>query len=982
MRTLMWATGASVLAYVTPAHAQQIAQEQERPAAVDAAPVAQGTPTAQLDTAETDEIIVSASRIDRSGFVAPSPTLVVGADTLKARSAVNVADVINELPAFRRTQSPEAGGIGNSGANNIDLRGLGPVRTLVLLDRMRLPAVNLPGATVAGATDLNLIPAALIARVDVVTGGASAAYGSDAVAGVVNLQLDTKLKGFKATAQWGQTRYGDATDRFVSLAKGTSFAGGRGHFVIGGEYNKNDGTSMFNDKRAWGRSATTSVAFGSGRAAGTPANVIGSGIYYGTLTTGGLITPNVTTNPAGLRNLQFVAGANGAVTAVPFDAGQYQGQIGTRMIGGSNVLPVEVLRPETERYNLVAHLDYQISDHLQIWARGLYSDVDTKNLSAEIRAATGGTTSFLTLSKNNPYLQAALTPAQLAQIPANGSLTIGYLGYDFGAPKMDIRSKTTVAQAGLKGELGGGWRWDAGAQFSRNSSRQVQSNTAITNNFRNAIDAVVLNGQTVCSSAAARAAGCQPINILGKASYTPEAYAYAFGTSTSKAVTTLFEASANINGEPFSTWAGPVSVASGVEFRRETFRTDVDALSQAGAFMARTPRNFPKVGQSVKEVYLETIVPLLRQDWGVGSLDFNGAIRRTDYSVSGAVTTWKTGLVWKPIRDIMLRGTLSRDIRAPSLPELYTPAVQTVPRPLYADLRPAFAGKPSYTYDSVTGGNVGLKPEVSNTLSFGAVLNPRFAHRFQLSVDYYRIKIREAIGATGAATALTNCLGTGTADLANPFCQLITFANNDPVNGAVLSVLSQNANFAEFKTRGIDIAASYVQPLDEIIAHAPGRLTFGAQATHALEYRSTFDVSLLFPNGINRAGQTGSFFGGTSGVPDWSVNTTIGYRDKRFGANVQYRWISRSHFNNGLVGPDDPSYSPTLVNSINNNIVPARSYVNLNLSYNLASEEKPIEIYGTINNLFDQDPPLPAIGNNAYYDLLGRAYRIGVRLQF
>lgn len=978
MRTFLWAAGASTLAYIVPVQAQT----QQPSSTAETASPAPNTQASQGTDPQPDEIIVSASRIDRSGFVAPSPTVVVGADTLKTRAAVNVADVINELPAFRRTQSPEAGGIGNSGANNIDLRGLGPVRTLVLLDRMRLPAVNLPGATVAGATDLNLIPAALIGRVDVVTGGASAAYGSDAVAGVVNLQLDTKLEGFKATLQWGQTRYGDATDKFVSLAKGTSFAGGRGHFVIGGEYDKNDGTGTFNDKRAWGRSATTSVAFGAGRAAGTPANFIGSGIYYGTLTTGGLITPTVASNPAGLRNLQFVVGANGTVTTAPFNAGQFQGQIGTRMIGGSNVLPVEVLRPETERYNLVAHADFQINDHLQIWARGLYADVDTKNLSAEIRAATGGTTSFLTISRNNPYLKAALTPAQLALIPANGSLSIGYLGYDFGSPQLDIRSKTVVGQAGLKGDFGDGWRWDVSAQASRNRSTQVQSNTAITANFRNAIDAVVLNGQTVCNSADARAAGCQPINILGKASYSPAAYAYAFGTSIAKAVTTLFEASANINGEPFSTWAGPVSVGAGAEFRRETFRTDVDALSQAGAFMARTPRNFPQVGQSVKEAYLETIVPLLRKDWGIGALDFNGAIRRTDYSVSGAVTTWKTGLVWKPIPDILLRGTLSRDIRAPSLPELYTAAVLTVPKPLYADLRPAFAGKPSYTYDSITGGNVGLKPEVSNTLSFGAVFNPRFAHRLQLSVDYYRIKIREAIGATGAATALTNCLGTGTADLTNPFCSLITFANNDPVNGAVLSVLSQNANFAEFKTRGIDIAASYVQPLDEIIANAPGRLTFGAQATRALEFRSTFDVSLLFPNGINRAGQTGSFFGGTSGVPDWAVNANVGYRDKKFGANVQYRWISRSHFNNGLIGPDDPSYSPTLVNSINNNIVPARGYVNINLSYNLASEAKPIELYGTINNLFDVDPPLPAIGNNAYYDLLGRSYRIGIRLQF
>ncbi|RYY43485.1 MAG: hypothetical protein EOP59_07885, partial [Sphingomonadales bacterium] len=140
---------------------------------------------AQDAAGAADEIVVTGSRIERSGFVAPTPTVVIGAETLRDRATVNVADVLNEVPSFRRTQAPESGGIGNAGGNNVDLRGLTPTRTLVLLDRMRLPAVNLPGSTVAGATDLNLIPAALIGRVDVVTGGASAAYGSDAVAGVV-----------------------------------------------------------------------------------------------------------------------------------------------------------------------------------------------------------------------------------------------------------------------------------------------------------------------------------------------------------------------------------------------------------------------------------------------------------------------------------------------------------------------------------------------------------------------------------------------------------------------------------------------------------------------------------------------------------------------------------------------------------------------------------------------------------------------------
>jgi len=967
---------ASAMIFALPMAAQAQNSTMNGQANSEVAPANAATAAPQDDV---EQVIVSASRIDRAGFVAPSPTVVIGAELLQDRAAVNVADVINEVPSFRRSQAPESGGIANPGANNADLRGLGAVRTLVLLDRLRLPAVNIPGSTVAGATDLNLIPSALIQRIDVVTGGASAAYGSGAVAGVLNLQLNTRLDGIKANVQWGQTKYGDADDMFASLAFGTPFADGRGRFVIGGEYGSNDGTGLFNDKRPWGRRNVANVNLGAGRAAGLPAVLIAEDVTFGMLTPGGLISPTAANNPAALRNLQFVVGADGTVTTAPFDAGLYQGQVGTNMVGGTGTPPYQVLRANTQRYNLAAHAEYDLSDGLTLWARGLYSNTEAQNISAQIRAATGGTTSFLSLSRNNPYLQQALTPAQLALIPAGGSLTIGYLGNDFGPPILRNTSKTYTVAGGLRGELGGSWRWDAAVQYGRNRSSLEQSNTAITANFRNAIDAITLNGQIVCANAAARAAGCEPINILGRASYTPGAYNYAFGTTFALAESTLFEAVANINGELGSLWAGPVSAGAGVEYRRETFVTDVDPLSQAGAFMARAPRNFPEVGQSAKEAYVETIVPLLSEDWGVGSLDFNGAVRLTDYSVSGEVTTWKAGLVWKPIPDILFRGTLSRDIRAASLTELYTAAVPTVPRPIYADPRAAFAGQPAYAYDVITGGNAALTPEIAKTFSVGAVLNPSFLSRLNVSVDYFQIKIQDAIGANGAGTSLTNCLGTGVADLSSPYCSLITFANNDPVSGAVLGVVAQNANFAEFKTRGIDMALSYVQPLDEIIANASGRITLNAQATRALEYRSTFDVSLAFPNGVNRAGQTGATFGGTPGLPKWAVNTNLAYRGARFETSVNFRWISQSKFNTANIGPDDPNYSPTLTNSISNNIIPARGYVNLSMSYNVGTEDRKVQIYGTINNLLNQEPPLPAANNTAWYDLLGQSFRVGVR---
>lgn len=927
------------------------------------------------------EVVVTATRIDRPGFVAPTPTVVVNPEILQQRAAVNLAEVVNEIPSFRRTQAPESGGIANSGANNLDLRGLGPVRTLVLLDQSRLPATNLPGATVAGAIDLNLIPSAMVKRVDVVTGGASAAYGSDAVAGVVNLQIDSTLQGVKAEIQAGQTDYHDAADLFGAVAAGTSFAGGRGHFVIGGEYDHNDGTGLFNDRRAWGRENVTSLSFGTNRPAGIPASLIAPNVEFGMLTPGGLIAPTVATNPAALRNLQFVVGPNGNITTAPFNAGLYQGLVGTNMVGGTGTPPYQVLLGQTHRGSMAANVTYDLTDGVQLWGRALYSDVWNRNISAQIRAATGGTSGFLTILPTNPYLQAALTPAQLALVPAAG-LQIGYLGNDFGPPIQITESKTYDLTGGLKGKFGDTWHWNMLLNYGDSQSVQNLSNAALSANFLNAINVVSVNGQNVCASAAAQAAGCQPINILGKASLSSAAYAYAFGTSHGAADTTLFETAANLNGEPFSLWAGPVSLGTGIEYRQETFLTNVDPLSQAGLFFARSPKNFPKVGDSVTEGYLETIVPLLTEKSLAGSLEFNGAVRETDYSISGAVTTWKTGLVWKPVEDIMVRGTVSRDIRAPSLPELYTPAVASVPAPLVSDPRAAFAASAPYTYTAITGGNKNLKPEVSNTDSVGVVLNPRFLKRLRFSVDYYNINITSAIGATSAGTIITDCVGTGVVNTASPYCALITFANNDPVAGKILSVVSNNANFANFKTSGFDYALSYSKPVSDFVNNVPGNMTFDLEATNALENRSTFDISLLYPQGVNRAGQTGAGFGGAAGLPNWLINATLAYRSSKFEAGVQYRWISPSHQNNAAVGPDQPGYSPTLVNSISDNNIPGVGYVNLNASYNFGTDRARRELYITVNNVSNTPPPLPAINNNAYYDILGRAYRVGFRFGF
>jgi len=281
--------------------------------AQDAAP--QATP--QADSAASDDIVVTASRLSRSGYTAPTPTTVIGQEFIEARAITNVGDALNRVPAFRAAVSPNAGGLGNSGAFLADLRGLGPTRTLVLLDRARLPQTVVPGlASSAGTTDLNVIPTVLIKNSDVVTGGASAAYGSDAVAGVINFQIDDRFTGIKGSAQYGETRYHDAKTKFATLAAGAGFADGRGHLVVGFEYNDDGGTGVYNTKRGWGRQAWNTAVI-TNRPAGTPANVIGAnGNYYGAASSGGVIQ-----TAGALQGLAFVRNAAGAVTTATFNRG-------------------------------------------------------------------------------------------------------------------------------------------------------------------------------------------------------------------------------------------------------------------------------------------------------------------------------------------------------------------------------------------------------------------------------------------------------------------------------------------------------------------------------------------------------------------------------------------------------------------------------------------------------------------------------------
>ena len=946
--------------------------------AQNAAGTAPKPSTTGAATVDASDIVVTASRITRDGYTAPTPTTVVGQDFVQQHAIVNIGDALNAVPAFRAAVSPNAGGLGNTGAFLADLRGLGPIRTLVLLDRGRMPQTMIPGVTTsAGTTDLNVIPTVLIKSSDVVTGGASAAYGSDAVAGVINFQIDDHLVGLKGSVQYSQTRYEDAKNKFASLAYGANFAGGRGHFVIGGEYNDDGGTGYYNTARAWGRDAWNSATIAN-RPAGTANTVLGPyGNYFGTATSGGLIL-----TAGALQGLAFVPTAGGGVTTTTFNRGLSNltasldfftpTSLAANAAAGITNLNTQQLRPAQTRYNLMSKLSFDVSDNLTAYIEPLYSNVTTTGIVI-IRRDGAGAGPGLTIAKDNAYLAQALTPAQLALVPAGG-LSIGYSGQNFGPSVRRIENELVRVQTGLKGRFGTSWKWDVSYLFGQNTSHVAISNTFNSANFRNALDAVSVGGQIVCRNAAAVTAGCVPINILGTANVSPTAASYILGTATGSGKTDLHDVAVNIQGEPFSTWAGPVSIGFGEEFRYEAVRLTTDALSQASGWLSGAGSALPTVSQKVNEAYIETIIPLLRDSAFAKKLEFNGAARVTDYSTSGSVTTWKAGLTWEPVDGLLFRATRSRDIRAPNLIELYTPQTQSLPLP--ADPRVGVA-RPTNNAGFIVGGNPNLKPEVSTTQTVGLSWQPSFVRKLHLSADYYNIQIEGAITSTSTQGVVNNCF-IGGVYTGNSWCSLISFANNDPVAGQMTGAQGVTANVAVFKTRGLDFQATYRQPMEEIGLR--GNLTVNMLATHVLSFRSSVDISTLFPNGIDRAGQTGAAFGGPAGLPNWLVNTTLDYEVGRIGVNANIRYVSPSHQNNGLYGPDQAGYNPALTTSISDNNIPAVAYLDMGLRYSFGADHQYV-VYFNVTNLFDKDPPLPANGS-AYYDLMGRTFKGGVRFKF
>lgn len=904
------------------------------------APVA-GSADASAPTTDTPvaDIVVTGSRITRSGFSAPTPTTVVGLADIQKAAPANIADFVNQLPQLSGSSTTRTGNnntsTGTNGLNTLNLRSLGSNRTLVLLDGRRVVA-----SAVNSAVDINNLPSALVERVDIVTGGASAAYGSDAVAGVVNFILQKKFTGIKGSVSGGITDRSDNENVTGYLAFGAPFADGRGHmlFSVEGAYQAGI-NSIDRDKRRWFDQTNLLSNPAYTATNGQPRRIIANNVNNSNVAQGGVITTT------GLAFTQFGQGG----VPQPFVRGSIISD--PLMVGGNSWYEgdVNALDSEMKRWAAFGRLTYDLSDDITLTAEGSYGYSQTGNLSAYQRYPGN-----LTMSATNPFLDASVR-ARAAQLGVS-SFRYGYSTFDLGRPENEATRETYRAVLGLEGKVFGDWNWNAYYQYGQTDTRSVLYNTTNTARFAEAIDAVRdATGRIVCrSTLTAPGNGCVPLNIFGYGVADPAAIAYVKGTASQSLSLKQNVAAVSISGEPFNLWAGPVSVAAGAEYRKEEVSGTGDAISAVNGFYTG---NFKGTNGSydVKEAFAEIVVPLAENMPFLRSLEFNAAGRYTDYSTSGGVETWKLGLTWKPIDDLRLRGVRSRDIRAANLGELFA-AGQTGAQDI---LDPA-NGLTSIRTTRLTIGNLDLSPEKADTTSVGVVYSPSWLPQFNASFDYYSIKLKDAIATLGAQELVDRCFRGEQA-----LCQNVV---RDGA-GNITQIIAQPVNVAQLNTRGFDIEGSFRQPLGDIASGLGGTMTLRVLASH-IARRTTINGGVK----TEAAGQN------TGDAPKWRWFATLGYDDEKVSGLVTLRTISAGVYDNVWRSGVD----------IDDNRIKGAAYVDLAGVYRFQTgATKQLELFAKVENLFDKDPPVvAAIGaaslqtNPVLYDVVGRAYRVGVRFRY
>ncbi|VAW05989.1 TonB-dependent receptor [hydrothermal vent metagenome] len=924
-----------------------------------------------------EEVVVTGSRIKRKDLTSPSPVAIVNADEFKFSGTINVEQVLNALPQTVPGLTGNSNNPGN-GTATIDLRGLGSTRTLVLVNGKRYLQSS-QGNTV----DLNTIPSALIKQVEVLTGGASAVYGSDALAGVVNFVLIDDFEGVELNAQYGTSSKGDAEKWNVDATIGGNFADGRGNVVLHTSFARRKAT--FADARDFSFYAlgdndvlpgTQDPDFGFSTPCGGATNCVpgftksGSAGIPGTRVWG--FDPSVFGR----------FGPNGE--ALPWD------NVNDRF----NYAPDNFIQLPQDRWLVSAQAHYDINDNVTFYSNAIF----THNRSDTELAPTPAFLGSLEVDVDSPYF-APDTQAILAGVDTDGD---GFFALPFiGRRMVENGSRQGIntrvgfqVTTGFKGAIDDNWSYDTYYSYARVDRTQLLNNDVSDSRFRQSMRTEFdADGNLVCTDTSG---GCVPMNIFGEGNISPEAVAFVNVGAANVTDITQQVLAGNVTGTLGDLGAGDIGLSAGAEYRTDSSSFRPDEFLSAGDVLGFNAGK-PTIGSyNVYDIYAEVFVPLLADVEFAEALNFTGAARYSDYSTAGGVWTYAAGLDWTPVEGFMVRGQYQRAVRAPNVAELFLGAANGFPRaddPCSADHVADHGGIAALTaiceatgvptgqtgvfnqantqIEGIFGGNPDLTEESSDTYTIGAVINPEFLDGFSLTVDYYNIKITDVVGSLGGGVnnILKNCYADG--DVSAPFCQAITRRPD----GNVDTVAALNANNAILQTEGVDVQVNYSIDLDNGLFDNASTISMFWLGTYVI--KNDFLPNKLPDTEFLRCAGT---FAGVCGTPDptYRFTSRLSYESGPFAASLKWTYlgaVDQGDIENGGADPATMSVSR----------LSAKSYFDLTANYDITEN---YSIYGGINNLLNTKPQF--VGSDQQqgntfpnvYDVIGTYFFFGGTAKF
>ena len=937
-------------------------------AAMGAPATAQDRPDGSSADESVEEIIVTGSRIPRRDFTGPSPVLTIDAMELRLSGTQNLEEAIESLPqavpAFgRSTNNP------GNGRSTINLRGLGDQRTLLLLNGRRFIASN-----TNGVTDINNIPAGMIARSEVVTGGASAVYGSDAIAGAVNFIMKEDFTGLELSVQYDETERNDGDQLDVSMAAGMEFADGRGH--VSGFVDYYDRDSIYQGDRAFSE------------------QVIMEDIFTGELIPGG--SPNT---PAGaIRNPALVNGVPAPLGVTFEQDGTPRPQV---FADAYNFGPANYLQTPMERWSFAGFLNYDLTDTTRAYLDLMYVDND----SAQELAPT----LFIgqvAMNLDNPFVTPETRQLLVDNFDPDGD---GVANFVFGKrlPNLGSRVGTNESElerfvAGATGDLDNGMTWDLHVIHAEVDFVETIRNNARASSFRQALLVDPVSGECFDPSG-----GCVPLNPFGEGSISDAALDYIrVRPATDYTYTEQDIANVSLVGDFPLFLPDPIGFAVGYEWRRDESLFEPDPLRATNDVTSLGSAQPVEGTIIMRELFGELYVPLLMDRRFAHELSIEGGYRYTDHSIVGDFTTWKLGAQWAPFEDLTLRASLQEAVRAPNAEELFEgenvgfnpwiaqfsdlcsaqwdPAALGIADICIAQGIPAseigvYQSQPFFLTEVRSGGNLELTEETSDTFTAGFVYQPSWAENLSISADYYSIEVDDAIEWVFDDIVVSACFALR--DPAHPLCQSIE--RNDP-SFNITNIKAGYGNIARVKVEGIDYQIDWETDLPQWLsvgsetASMQMRIlgghvkTNGSQAAPGTPFYNCAGL-FGFPCNITSFGT----------VPENKTKTRLTYLTGPTSVSLEWRWLDGMDSAFQQFAAEQFALPADLIQVAVPELDDEHYFA---LSFDYAINDT-LDIYGGIKNLTDNDPPVFGFGSQSnteptVYDVYGRRYFLGFVSRF